>query len=329
MNLRRPIVLIIILGLSWLSGCSSRTDDAKGADDSESEFASDRKCLNRIVEFEPNENGYHTFSISCGEGNSIYSVGIDPREGGRLETVAPDGRRIHIQTADGNPLAHANDINGDGQPDLIVVTGFNDEERIEEADLISFGESLQIVPIVNVGEPLFRDLDGDGILEVVTLDSVPFIECGCGAEMSRINPVRKLVLRIENGSYRLSMRDMYRPLTSEFVDRLNSFRKAAASGMLPDDLKQYMIELIYQGQGNAAWTLFDNVSAELPNSVAENFEADFVLEVVSGTSRLDDLMWINGWKFDVSHSCPESAGRAQFRMWQRPRPEIGLEDEGE
>lgn len=96
----------MIRGLSWLLGCRSHTDDAKVSDDSESVHSNERTCLNWIVEYKPNWDGHHAFSISCGEDNQIFSEVIDPRKGRRFETVTPDGRRIHIAIPNRDGLAH-------------------------------------------------------------------------------------------------------------------------------------------------------------------------------------------------------------------------------
>lgn len=315
-NLKMETVLRIILLCALTIAATACALNTANVDSEKSTPAADtseipENCQHYGLRFDDAVEFGRLMEVVCDDGNVAFSTILDVDGGEGLESVDVSGQRSAIPAGAVDPLQLAKDINGNGYPDFLIVRPDGDSERAETLQLISLGPQIQILKIVATERPIFSDVDGDGEFEIVTFDSCPG---GCGGSFDRSNADKVLVLDFEEGKYRLSRRHLFKPLTDEYWSKLVSFRKEAErTGDLPLGLEPYMTELVYQGQGRAAWVLFDSVAGSLSPDVKALSENEFVLGTINGTSYLDELLELNGWRYEAVDSCPEAASRSRFR----------------
>lgn len=165
------------------------------------------------------------------------------------------------------------DINGDSVPEMVMErhTGQPQFTNYYSYPIYSIGKKVQkLVTIRGMHSPMqFKDLDGDGLYEVIGNDWV--LAYYFGDFTSSPHPI--IILKWQKSGYRLDFKLMkklppaYEELKKKAEDLRRSFENA--NGPFPEgyifdipdyqhaDAWNYLVDLIYSGNAKAAWTFLD------------------------------------------------------------------------
>jgi hypothetical protein len=199
------------------------------------------------------EAGYDAFEILHREKQAYYEA----------------DRRYSIKTVEntdyvprpGEPI-ETKDITGDGIPELIIGVWSGGAHCCFSVIIFSLGEELKKIAEIEGGDSSleFKDFEGDGIYEIVGRDwTFAYWETSFSN-----SPAPQIVLRYLHGKYVLATDLMKKnpPGKKEIeakIEEINhAFTKSAAfDDEAPPELWQYMLDLIYSGNGKIALTFFD------------------------------------------------------------------------
>jgi hypothetical protein len=204
------------------------------------------------------ETGYDAFEI-VHKGEKAY-----------FET----GRRYSLKTAENadyvpqaGEAIETKDLTGDGIPDLIVSVWSGGAHCCFSIILFSLGEELKkIAEIEGYDSSVeLKDFEGDGIYELVGRDwTFAYWETSFAN-----SPAPQVVLRYQHGKYVLATDVMKKqpPGKKELEAKIVELRdKFAYGGALddeaPPELWEYMLDLIYTGNGKIALTVFNKAWPE-------------------------------------------------------------------
>ncbi len=166
------------------------------------------------------------------------------RDGNTYWTRAARGLMPRRTLAEGGgTVAPGSDITGDGIADLVLREDGPEGPRFI---VLSLGQEVDVIAELDAspaGTAGFRDTDGDGVLEFVTLD--PTFKDILGDRSPTV------ILRFEGGRYRLSTEDMARPEPTmeqmEPVIERVLLSDAWDEGGVPTELWERATDLVYSG----------------------------------------------------------------------------------
>ena len=204
-----------------------------------------------------------------------------------VEVIEPDGSVSTIDWVSRLDSVSGQDITGDGNPDLVVERYSGGASCCVSYVLLSLGEELTStsLPLDSSTQATFRDLDADGILEVIgTDDSFRCVLCCCAN-----SPLPTVVLRYdrERGYIPAS------PDFPEIYDAVIPEYEAKAEGRWNGPFEEqdptgrcYVLPLVlaylYSGRGAEAWAAL----AQYSPSTADAEELRGEIERILPGSRL-------------------------------------------
>ncbi len=245
------------LGLVLLLGaCGESGDQSQGADGA-SQDSSSLATNQQTPDPAQGESGTQGTTIRAA-GYEIIIRNADDAQTTRIEIVR-DGNTYWTRAArglaprrtlvDGNgTVAPGSDITGDGIADLVLREEGPDGPRFI---VLSLGQEIDVIAELEAspeGKAGFRDYDGDGVLEFVTLD--PTFKDILGPQSPTV------ILRYERGAYRLSTEDMARPEPTmeqmePVIERILLSEEWDA-GKVPSELWERAADLVYSGYQDLA-----------------------------------------------------------------------------
>jgi len=155
-------------------------------------------------------------------------------------------------------------IMGDKQPDLVIYEVNGGSNPGCDYYIFQIGDTFRFIDALkNTGGGDFRDLRGDGNLELMTCDVVTFQGWNC-CEVDSPHPT--VIYRYLNGKYRPDLEMMKKPAPPEKeLQRMAKELKAKFIGIknelpydkwcAPTEMWQKMLDLIYSGNMASAWKL--------------------------------------------------------------------------
>ncbi len=187
----------------------------------------------------------------------------------------------------GNKLVKVgNDINKDGQPDLVVSEWSGGAHCCIDYYVFSLGDQVKQVGFIESkdGDGEFVDVDNDGILEFIGNDWT-FAYWNASFAGS---PAPQVILEYKNAGYQLTLKKMRKPLDEIYyknflknttLSKINATMNAKSGWSngevsVPPEVWGYMLDLIYSGHSQEAFTLIDTI---WPKGVKgkEDFLKDF------------------------------------------------------
>lgn len=159
-------------------------------------------------------------------------------------------------------------ILGDKQPNLIISEINGGNNSLCDFYIFQIGDTFKPITKIKrtgIGFGTFKDLRGDGILDLVTYDELTFNYWHCGGADS---PHPSLILRYQNHEYRLDLEKMKEPApTRPELEKMGKGFKAKFAGVKKDmeddnwsapyEMWGEMLDLIYSGNMKSAWELCD------------------------------------------------------------------------
>jgi len=191
------------------------------------------------------------------------------------------------------------DITGDGKSDLVVSewTGGAHSDFIYY--IFTIDKEFKLFDVIYAGSgdlAYFKDIDNDSILEFVGNDWTFSYWNECFAN----SPAPDIILKIQDGKYRLSLKLMAKslPPENEEIAIINKVNKIIIDSnenkVLPSKIWKYMLELIYTGHPNEAINFLDKLSIDKEKK--RLFIKDFITQLKKS----------NYWEF-LKKSLKESA----------------------
>jgi len=204
-------------------------------------------------------------------------------------------RRGHVYEDAGDTIPIGTDITGDSRPNLVISAWSGAEHCCFSFDVFQIDEDFQALANLFVGYDdgsHFKDLDGDSILEFVTKDWT----FAYWKTSFAYSPAPDVFLRFENGQYTLATDLMRKPLPpqKEFQQKTESVRSESwpTEGQPPSSLWGHMLDLIYQGNTEAAWQFFESAWLESQPGKAQ-FLKEFQ-EELAGSPYWSEIQAFNG-----------------------------------
>lgn len=194
-----------------------------------------------------------------------------PGAGGSL-TITSEGAIVHArhghcfwvlgkfaEAKEGSGIRIGSDITGDGAPNLVVVHWSGGAHCDYDYYVFSVGDELRLLDVIKTqhGCRGFKDVDGDGVLELEGFDwtfaywMISFAD----------SPAPKIILAYRDGKYRLAPDLMRTDPPDEGAERTlaESIRQHGdwAKGEVPPPLPADVLDLMYGGHAPLAWEFFD------------------------------------------------------------------------
>jgi hypothetical protein len=150
------------------------------------------------------------------------------------------------------------DLTGDGVPDLVVEEFTGGMHCCTQAVVIGLGDALRVHGTINGadGDIVFGDLDHDSVPEVTVRDfRLAYWRDYDFADTQ----APEVILRFQDGTYRAACDLMREPApdSATLAAKARELRDDWDGGDPPADLFGYAVDLVYQGQADAAWRFLD------------------------------------------------------------------------
>jgi len=196
------------------------------------------------------------------------------------------------------------DINGDGIPEIVIqrhVGGPQFESRYSYT-IYSLGKRVKKVATLEGDHSTmqFRDLDGDGIYEVIGYDWA--FAYFFGTLGTSPHPV--VILKWQGGRYRLDYKRMKEPAPTreELIKKAKELRETDEPYFMNIEAWYYILDLIYAGNGKAAWKFLDMYWVIPPDEPQfreyQQFKREFIATVKKQLAKSiywKDLKRLNSW----------------------------------
>ena len=194
-------------------------------------------------------------------GKEVYTRGGGDH-GERISIVSP------IVAGESEPITGqlplSRDITGDGVPDLILLDYTGGAHCCHQYSILSLGKTFKKIADIDGkdSQVLFKDINGDGVFELALADAT-FAYWNTAFSES---PLPKVVLQFQDGKYALARGLMSAPppLPAMLAARLKAVRSEMrpsadnpAALTIAPALWNFMLDLIYSGNGDLAWKVFD------------------------------------------------------------------------
>ena len=236
------------------------------------------------------EAGYDAFEITHKEKKVYYEAGsrYSLKTVENVDYVPKTGESIETK-----------DITGDSIPDLIVSVWSGGAHCCFSVIIFSLGEELKkIAEIEGVDSSFeFKDFEGDGLYELVGRDwTFAYWETSFAN-----SPAPQVVLRYQHGKYALATDIMKKQppdkkeLEAKIVELRDKFANVGAlDDEAPSELWEYMLDLIYSGNGKLAFTVFNKAWPDHREG-KEEFLASFKAQLVK-SSYWPEIKTFNKWR---------------------------------
>jgi hypothetical protein len=211
---------------------------------------------------ETDKNPNHRDGCGCFEilrsGKQVYfQEGIIFKDGS-----SDDDDSINLK-----PVNIGQSIIGDKQPDLVITEVSGGNNSLCDYYIFQIGDTFKfIAKIKDTGGGEFRDLRGNGDLDLITLDVLTFD--GWNA-CEAASPRPKVIFRYQDHKYRPDLELMKKPApTNQELQRMAGEMKSLFGSKeiqddpnnnlkVPPSLCGKMLDLIYSGNMASAWRLLD------------------------------------------------------------------------
>lgn len=282
------------------------------------------RCSNYSFEVDTsNPSGENDFRVLC-EGVTAYSTLND--FAGDFSFIKVDRNGIQNIT-EARSLAKAiqvknvgNDIDHDGIAEVVLVSD-SDSRVGPRHTILLLGPVFRRLEYRDYDETLFTDIDENGSLEILTRDYG--VTNGVGESdgwPTNLEPPR-VVLSVHGGSFTFSEKVREQFDLKRFKSMTNrASNKITADEDIPDEVGSYMLELIYQGEGQRAFEFFDRVTAVLDDDTKSMYENWITLTLINSATFFEPVMAFNGWKYtqlEGESACPEGADRDRFVLSEK------------
>lgn len=253
-----PVLIVLLIVLSPLiSDCKGKDEVPLGG-----QAGKEPDPLTFILEAEQ-AFGNYVVRIYVQEANLADGFVEILKDGHRV--YREEGFRFHIGSAyeeekKSTLIPMGRDITGDGEPDLVVSEWSGGGHCCFTFRVFQIGKEFRKIATIDAGHGEradFADLDGDSTLEFVMNDwTFAYWRTSFGD-----SPAPKVILRYRDGAYRLAP-DLMRanPPSSMQLDTLAKEVRGHEDwkgGEPPGGLWGVMLDLIYTGHANMAWSFFD------------------------------------------------------------------------
>lgn len=260
---------------------------------------------------------------------------------------AKDGHKFSIKEI-------GNDITSDGKPNIIIEHWSGGNSMAFTNYILSLGEQLSPVFIFSGGE--LKDLNGDGKREILEWDETFNNWHACHA----CSPHLTLVYEFFDGDYHLSPDLMYKDLPDE--DELDTMRETIytdsklfeqefieqhnvstidasgwsnGDGFIPPATWAYMLDFIYSGHTDEAFTFLDSVWPE--NKLGKNVFIEDFLQQLKYTDFYDEVQsyadppistaaktYMEGWEAYVNKDYQKAISSFKNLLNMKPDYEAAL-----
>jgi hypothetical protein len=219
-------------------------------------------------------------------------------------TFSRNGRKVRSDCSENGSCSiimsppAGKDINGDGIPNVIIECYSGGLHCCSQYAVFSLGKKLKLLAVLNGDHSHmeFKDIDGDGKYEVIGRDWAfaywPTSFAG--------SPAPEVILRWNNGKYRLAENMMKKPPPGE--KELQEMASGIEEGETYRILSAIMLKLIYTGNGNIALQYCDwfwqNLDKEIPRQNLLKRKKEFLAEFKKQLRKSyywADLKKMNGW----------------------------------
>jgi hypothetical protein len=206
--------------------------------------------------YRSDETGLGCFEILMSGKQVYFREGVIFKVGSSIQDD-----QIHM-----NPVKMGQNIMGDKQPDLVISELNGGNNSLCDYYIFQIGDTFRFIArIENTDGGEFKDLHGNGDLDLVTRDVLTFAGWHC-AEV--YNPDPTVILRYQNLKYRPDLEKMKQPApTQTELQRMAAGFKAKFAGVVkdveddrwtaPHEMWGKMLDLIYSGNMRSAWELVD------------------------------------------------------------------------
>lgn len=302
-GIKKFVFACLLTCLLMLLGCQKQSESP--AIKQTEGFLHMTKCFSYSYKFIEGE-GSQEFSVLC-DGNVVYSVSATA-----ISFIYPPS-----VGEDFDDRIKPYDINGDGVPDLIIEQ--TNGNCCVDFSMISLGEKFveNKFPSSTGAQFELVDLDGDQKYEISTTDTTFHRHLEEGGLVRDV--VTEVVLETKDGKYAYSKRFMKKDKFDDYSIQIEKAKQEVAeTGKIPLFVKEYVIKLIFAGQGDAALQYLDTVF----KSTSLKEEKDEIADEIIATLTFHNPYWeeisqINGWQYlqpkDGELACGELAGRSWLK----------------
>jgi len=284
------------------------------------EITANKVCFREIVINENYTLRYHYLDFSHDRSTGIEILLKGKRvyyESGEVEEGRHDGehldyfiidpvdnRRIIPSTKEKIPVI---DVTGEGNPTLVVLKRSRGLHCCSSDVIFSLGKTFRkIVELPAYHSPYgfgFKDIDGDGTYELIGND---WTFAYWNTSFAR-SPSPHIILHYVNGKYELAIKLMKKtpPSQEEIESKLSAIKnrysvswehqdgKWAANGSVPSELWDYMLDLIYSGNGHIALDFFNKAWPQ-DKEGKEDFLRAFMAQL-NQSEYARSIMKMNDW----------------------------------
>jgi hypothetical protein len=206
--------------------------------------------------YRSDESGLGCFEILSSDRQVYFHRGVTFKVGSSIQDD-----QTHIK-----PVKMGQSIMGDKQPDLVITELNGGNNSLCDYYIFQIGDTFKfIAKIKNTGGGEFKDLRGNGDLDLITRDVLTFAYWNCGGYAS---PSPTVIYRHQNHRYRLDLEKMKQPAPreAELKEMATKFKARFADCQKDYDFKKWsapyemwdkMLDLIYSGNMDSAWKLCD------------------------------------------------------------------------
>ena len=297
------LLLVILLSLGCHQNPAQQPKKAKKAG-TNTEAVSDNALQLSSENTITSEYALRFYSVAMGNMETGYDAFEIVHKGEKA--YFESGRRYSLKTvenADYVPQTgesiETKDITGDGIPELIMGVWSGGAHCCFSIILFSLGEELKKIAVIEGVDSSFefKDFEGDGIYELVGRDwTFAYWETSFAN-----SPAPQVVLRYQHGKYVLATNVMKKQppdkkeLEAKIVGLRDKFANVRAlDDEAPSELWEYMLDLIYTGNGKIALNVFNKAWPEHKEG-KEEFLTAFKTQLAK-SSYWQEIKVFNKWQ---------------------------------
>lgn len=193
------------------------------------------------------------------------------------------------------------DITGDSIPDLLLITESSGTSGYRYYSLMSLGEQVEEIYSQDGChfELKFEDLEGDGIYEAITQD-LALITGYIGAGIHPTGPVIDVILKHDGTGFQFATTLMKQRAPTEaalYAEARKARQQRAREERLTDDVYEFIVKLVYSGNGEVAHRFVRLVFSEAsPNTIEFNWYT--IYEEMMHSPHWTEIASLNKWEVD-------------------------------
>lgn len=202
------------------------------------------------------------------------------------------------------------DITGDGIPDLLLLSESEGSSGYREYSLISLGEEVEEIYSQHGChcEVHFEDLDSDGIYEAI-IEDLGLITGYIGAGIHPTGPISKVILKHDATGFHFATDLMRQPTPTDneiYAEARKASRERRLEDRLTDDTYEYIIKLVYAGNGELARRFVQLVFSDALTDEKESYWRSIRGGILQTPYR-KEIAALNKWEIEqyASAECTE------------------------